>query len=311
MTDARLCRTAARCGLLGPRRGWQRLLMPVVLVMAMVLLVGACGASESEPSVPSATAAAAAPAAETTTAPEASTAADVDTPDAGMSPDVQTIVSGLSAAVGGLSDASHQCVAALLSEDPSLAEALLAAGGPVEGPETLQILVCLTADEAAALTPPGDGAAPDPSEIACLMDALSGEPSGERILAVISGADLSGEGLSVDESAILGEAVAFCGIETEFGFGDPSAAGGSLPDDDYSGGGSWGACTEWLIMYPGDVCDLGELIVTVEGDGTVRLDGSIGGDAVDGMRFDGDVVDAHGLLMAYDGAAWTINALPQ
>ena len=77
--------------------------------------------------------------------------------------------------VGGLSDASHDCVVALLVEDPSLAEALIAAGGPVEGAAMLQLLACLTSEEAAALAPLGDVAAPDPAETACLMEALSAE----------------------------------------------------------------------------------------------------------------------------------------
>ncbi len=289
-----------------------------VHVSVMVLLAGACGstqtappaASEAEAATPGADAPAEAPVS-TTAASSTSTAAVTDAPDAGMSPEVQTIVSGLSTAVGGLSEASHDCVVALLVEDPSLVDTFLAAGGPVEGPAMLQVLACLTSGEAAALTPPGDGPAPDPAEVACLMEALSGEPAGERILEVLTGADPSPEGLTVAESAILGEAVQSCGIETEFGFGDPAADDGSLPDDDDIVGGGWGLCTAWLILYPGDVCDVGELTVAVEGDGAVLLAGSIDGIDVDGMRFDGDIVDIHGLLMAYDGTAWTINGVPQ
>lgn len=298
----------------------------VAPVVAVVLLAGACGSAETSPSAQTETAetetpgvaatagvtvSSAAPAPATAAAPAASTAAAADTRDGGMSMEVQTIVSGLSAATGGLSAASRDCVVALLSEHPSLVDTLIAAGGPVAGPAMLRVLACLTADEAAALAPPGDGEAPDPAAIACLMEALSEEPSGERIVKVLTGADPSGEGLTFAESEVLGEAVASCGIETEFGFGDPSDAAGSLPDDGASVGGGWGLCSEWLILYPGDVCDRDQLTVTIENDGTVLLAGSIDGVDVDGMSFDGDIVDVHGLLMAYDGTAWTINALPQ
>lgn len=302
----------------GRLRRRTRVLVIAASAAATALLVGACGSNETAPSAASEIAetvsprvTAAASVSTTTAAPAVSATAAGDTSDAGTSLEVQTIVSGLSAAVGGLSDASRDCVVALLGEDPSLVGALVAAGGPVEGPAMLQVLACLTPDEAAVLAPPGDGAAPDPAEIACLLEALSGEPAGEKIIAVLSGADPSGAGLTVAESAVLGEAVAACGIETEFGFGDPLGAVGPLPDDSASVGGGWGLCTNWLILYPGDMCDLDELTVTVEGDGAVLLAGSIGGTDVDGMQFDGDIVDVLGLLMAYDGAAWTINAVPQ
>lgn len=290
--------------------------MLAVHLLVMVLLAGACGSTETAPpaaseavaATPSTNAPAEAPVS-TTVASSTSAAAVTDAPDAGVSPEAQTIVSGLSAAVGGLSDASHDCVVALLVADPSLVDTFLAVGGPVEGPAMLQVLACLTSEEAAALTPPGDGAAPDPAEVGCLMEALSGEPAGERILEVLTGADPSAEGLTAAESAILGEAVQSCDIET--GFGDPAAAAGSMPDDGASVGGGWGLCTAWLILYPGDVCEVGELTVAVEGDGTVLLAGSIDGIDVDGMHFDGDIVDIHGLLMAPDGTAWTINGVPQ
>ncbi len=61
-------------------------------------------------------------------------------------------------------------------------------------------------------------------ETACLIGELEGRPYGERIIAVLSGADATGDGLTMEESAVLGEAVRACDIETEFGFPKPEGA---------------------------------------------------------------------------------------
>ena len=141
----------------------------------------------------------------------------------------------LSIAAGGFSVETRECIAELLETDPDLAQALTQPGDVPGGHSALRLLSCLTPDEAANLTPPGEGPAPNPDEIRCLMDELAGTPSGERIIAVLSGTDPTGKGLTMEESAALGVAVETCGIETEFGFpapGDTENQG--LPPDDLS-----------------------------------------------------------------------------
>lgn len=224
----------------------------------------------------------------------------------GADPAVQAAISELSAVVGGLSDASRDCIVAAASADPSVADALAAPDGPAGGPAMLSVIGCLTPQESAALTPPGEGPPPDPADIACLMEALSGEPSGERILDVLTGADMSGEGLTLEQSAVLGEAVALCGIETGFGFGDPADADGALP----AVGGGWGPCTVGLILYPGDECDLDGFIMTVGDGGNAVLEGSLGGVAADGIHAPDDRIDLGGFVALPDGATWTIQSLP-
>ncbi len=135
-----------------------------------------------------------------------------------LTPEHQTSasLSMLSVAAGGLSAGSRDCILQLLSDDPVLAEAV-GSGDAFMGPAMLEFIACLTPEEAAALSPGGEPA-PNPKDIACLMQELEGTSSGERIIAVLSGADASGEGLTMKESAELGQAVEACGIETEFGF---------------------------------------------------------------------------------------------
>ena len=144
-------------------------------------------------------------------------------------------VSMLSIAADGFSVETRECIAELLETDPDLAQALTQPGDVAGGHSALRLLSCLTPDESANLTPPGEEPAPNPDEIRCLMDELAGTPSGERIIAVLSGTDPTGKGLTMEESAALGVAVETCGIETEFGFpapGDTENQG--LPPDDLS-----------------------------------------------------------------------------
>ena len=144
-------------------------------------------------------------------------------------------VSMLSIAAGGFSVENRECIAELLETDPALAQALTQPGDVAGGHSTLRLLSCLTPDEAANLTPPGEGPAPNPDEIRCLMDELAGTPSGERIIAVLSGTDPTGKGLTMEESSALGVAVETCGIETEFGFPSPGdTENQGLPPDDLS-----------------------------------------------------------------------------
>ena len=142
-------------------------------------------------------------------------------------------ISMLSIAAGGFSVETQQCMVELLETDPVLTQAFAQPGDAASGPPALRLMSCLTPEEAAKLTPAGEGPAPNPDEIACLIGELEGTPSGERIIAVFSGTDATGEGLTMEESAALGEAVRACGIETEFGFPAPEGAESQgLPPDD-------------------------------------------------------------------------------
>ena len=117
----------------------------------------------------------------------------------------------------GLSTETKSCLMDLFEEDPSVAE-LFTSGEDLIGPSMLSFLACLTPEEAAALTPPGEGPPPDVAGLACLARELEGAPEKDRILAVLAGADPSGQGLTLEESTVLGEAVEACGIDTGFGF---------------------------------------------------------------------------------------------
>ncbi len=127
-------------------------------------------------------------------------------------------ISMLSIRAGGFSAATQDCITELLREDSAIVEALGRPGDAEGGPATLRLIACLTPEEAAALTLPGEGSPPNPTDLACLIKELEGTSSGERIIAVLSGADASGAGLTMEESAILGQVVKACGIETDFGF---------------------------------------------------------------------------------------------
>ncbi|MDE0268527.1 MAG: hypothetical protein OXI96_05770 [Acidimicrobiaceae bacterium] len=126
-----------------------------------------------------------------------------------------------SASAGGFSAGTRDCIVLLLNDDPAIAEVFGRGQTAIEGPAMLEVIGCLTPEEAQALTPPGEGPAPNPTDIACLIEELEGVSSGDRIIAVLSGADTSGRGLTIEESAALGQAVEACGIETEFEFPDP------------------------------------------------------------------------------------------
>lgn len=90
-------------------------------------------------------------------------------------------------------------------------DVLIAARATAEGPP-----IAVMRHEGGIDTPP------DLAGVACLMQALSGTPDGDWIVTVLTGGDLEGRGLTPDQSALLGEAVRECGIETEFEFGTPA-----------------------------------------------------------------------------------------
>ena len=138
-----------------------------------------------------------------------------------------------------LSAETKACLMDLFEEDPSVAESFIT-GEDLSGTSMLSFLACLTPEEVAALTPPGEEPPPDVAGFACLTEELKGVPEKDRILAVLSGADPSGEGLTLEESAVLGEAVESCGLDTEFGFAGEVGRGNPL------------AYTGWRLVALGD-----------------------------------------------------------
>ena len=227
---------------------------------------------------------------------------------------VSARISLLSAGAGGFSTGTWDCVAGLLRENPAVVDALGRADEPAGDSSMLQLISCLTPEEAAALTPPDEGPAPDPGDISCLFEQLAGEPSGDKILDVLSGNDPTGEGLTLEESALLGQAVEACGIETGFGFPD---AAGNPPSDDFGQdsmppdiGGGTGLCTPGLILYPGDSCYYEEFSMLIRQDGSALLDGNIGGISTSNTVMDAQNIDLNGLSVTRSGTTWTIESLP-
>ncbi len=137
---------------------------------------------------------------------------------------VSARLSMLAAEAGGLSDPTRGCILGLLDEEPEVAQALAQAEGPDES-AAWRVLACLSEVEAEALVPSGESA-PDTEALACLIDELGGTAEGQRIIAVLTGDDPSGQGLTVSESAMLGEAVDACGIETDLIFPDSAEGDG-------------------------------------------------------------------------------------
>ena len=125
-----------------------------------------------------------------------------------------------------MSAESKACLRELFEEDPSVAESFTT-GEDLSGPLMLSFLACLTPEEAAAFTPPGEGPPPDVAGLTCLIEELEGAPEKDRILAILSGADPSGEGLTLEESAVLGGAVEACGLDTGFTFPGGEGVGGN------------------------------------------------------------------------------------
>ena len=131
---------------------------------------------------------------------------------------VSARLSTLAVEAGGLSDPTRACILGLLNEEPEVARALGQAEGPDES-ATWRVLACLSEEEAEALVPSG-GSAPETEALGCLIGELGGTAAGRRIIAVLTGDDPSGQGLTMSESATLGEAVDACGIETDLIFPD-------------------------------------------------------------------------------------------
>ena len=120
-------------------------------------------------------------------------------------------ISMISIAAGGLSAGTRDCILHLLRDDPAIGAAIGQgdAFDDDQGPGMLRFIACLTPAEVAALTSfqNGEDPPPNPNDISCLIQELEDTSSGERIIAVLSGADTSGEGLTMEDSAVLGQAV--------------------------------------------------------------------------------------------------------
>ncbi len=222
-------------------------------------------------------------------------------------------VAMLNVAAGGLSVETRRCVSDVLLENPSAALFPWSDedGG---GPGMLQVMACLTPEEAAALTPPDEDPPPDTAGLACLMEELKGTSSGERIIAVLSGADASGKGLTMEESAVLGQAVEACGIETDFDFPDPAETGASddvtRPSDPGGVGGGSGQCTVGLMLYPGDECSIGDFTMKIREDGAAVLDGNIGGISMGNTVMEAQSINLNRFGASRSGSTWTIESLP-
>ncbi len=284
--------------------------MPTALV-TVVAAVGAvaCGSTESVTvgdETAATTGAAATPAATDSPAITSAEEAEGTVGDT----DISAAIEQLSNTVGGLSAASRACVEDVLRDDPAtVAAALDTSGEAAMTPGTLEVISCMTPDEAAALMPPEDGPGIDPNEIGCLMAELEGVPDGERILDVLSGADPSGQGLTPSQSAQLGEAVEACGIETGFGFSD---AEGEFDDveDSQDLGGSWGPCGVGLLLYPGDECSYTTFTLTIRSDGAAVIDGSVGGSTMSNAVMEGESIDLGQFRATRNGTVWEIKSLP-
>ena len=131
-------------------------------------------------------------------------------------------ISMFSATAGGLSAQTRSCLADVFTADPPGA-LRVGTGDPSSEDDDLpafDVLACLTPEEAAAMTPAGEGPPPDTAGLRCLTEELMKQEGGEEVLRVFSTADPAG--LTLEQSAILGQAVSNCGIETDFTFPEPS-----------------------------------------------------------------------------------------
>lgn len=130
-----------------------------------------------------------------------------------------------SATAGGLSAETRSCLADVFTADPRAAPAFAGQGAAAEA-VPFDVLSCLTPEEAAAMTPEGEGPSPDTEGLRCLIEELGKLDGGEEVGRILSTADPGS--LTPEQGALLGQAVAACGIETEFTFPAP---GSTSPDD--------------------------------------------------------------------------------
>ena len=192
----------------------------VIFAVLLAVILAACQNPTPTPTLAPTSTPTPTPTAEPPTATPAPTATPTVSPGTAA---YNAFLAMFEGATIGLSAGSKACLMDLFEEDPSVAESF-GSGEDLGGPSMLRFLACLTTEEAAALTPPGEGPPPDVAGLACLIEELEGVPEKDRILAVLSGADPSGEGLTLEESAVLGGAVEACGLDTGFTF--PGGEGG-------------------------------------------------------------------------------------
>ena len=133
------------------------------------------------------------------------------------------VVAMFSATAGGLSGETRSCLADVFVGDPRGALAFAAGEPSDDAPDSVSVkaVSCFTPEEAAAMTPEGEGPPPDTAGLRCLTEELMKLDGGEDVLRIISTADPAG--LTQEQSALLGQAVNACGIETEFTFPDPAS----------------------------------------------------------------------------------------
>ncbi len=196
--------------------------LAVIFTVLLVIILAACQDSTPTPTL--------APTSTPTPTPTAEPPTPTPTPAPTATPTFSpgtaaynAFLEMLEGAATGLSAETKACLMDLFEEDPSVAESFTM-GEDLSGPSMLSFLACLTTEEIAALTPPGEGPPPDVAGFACLTEELEGAPEKDRILAVLSGADPSGAGLTLEESAVLGGAVEACGLDTGLTF--PGGEGG-------------------------------------------------------------------------------------
>ena len=147
------------------------------------------------------------------------------------------VIALFSETAGGLSAETRDCLADVFTADPQDALAFSAGVPPdAAGSVSLDALSCLTPEEAAAMTPEGEGPPPDTAGWRCLTEELMKLDGGDEVVRVISTADPVG--LSREQSVLLGQVVQACGVETDFTFPDPGSTGsadGSASADEGTG----------------------------------------------------------------------------
>ena len=133
-----------------------------------------------------------------------------------------------SASAGGLSFDTRNCLATTFISNPEAARAL-SEDGPSGGEAVIDILQCLTPEEAAALTPDDEGPPPDVEGFQCLSAELEKLEGGTEALQAMMSGDPAG--LTMEQSALIGVAVQACGIETDFVFPEPGSTGPPIEGD--------------------------------------------------------------------------------
>ncbi len=141
-------------------------------------------------------------------------------------------ISMFSATAGGLSAETRNCLADVFTRNPQAAIGFPTGNQPSDdaGAAAFEALSCLSPEEAAAMTPEGEGPPPDTAALRCLTEELMKVEGGEEVLRIFSTGDPAG--LTLEQSALLGQAVSNCGIETDFTFPNPGAT--SSEDDSAS-----------------------------------------------------------------------------